>query len=517
MGGSFGGKQEFILEPVTAWLALRTGRPVRLRLDRRECMSATSTRPATRSTVRTTVTPAGLLQRVEVDSILDAGAYTTNSIDYAEAMAHKLTRLYRIPHYRHRGRVVCTNTPVAGGARGWGAPEMFTAAEIHLDLLARRLRLDPVELRLRNLVRPHDIDPSFGLSLGDARVGECLERGAAAFGWRERRAAAPGHGRHHRGVGVACGAHVNGQLGEGFTEHATMTLSMNEDGSLTLNASLHEVGCGTVTSMRLIVAEVMEVDPGLVAAGEADTALTPYDFGTYASRMTYVGGACARATATMLRKNVLEAAAELLDEPVARLRLEGGRVVVVADTARTLAYGDVAAAARSHLGRDLAATNTYVAPSNPGAYSVQFAEVEVDVATGLCRVVDVLAVGDVGRAINPAMVVGQFQGAVQMGIGYALCEDLAVDELGRVAARGLADYLLVTAPDMPDVRVLLIEHDGNDGPFGAKSVGEIATVPTAAAVVNAVNHALGTALTCLPATPDRILSALAAHGGQPCA
>jgi CO/xanthine dehydrogenase Mo-binding subunit len=160
---------------------------------------------------------------------------------------------------------------------------------------------------------------------------------------------------------------------------------------------------------------------------------------------------------------------------------------------------------------DLLTSETYYAASNPASYSVQFAEVEVDCGTGLTRVTDFLAAADVGRAINRGMVEGQYQGAVQMGIGYALCEDLAVDEAGRSGVGGFKDYHLINAADMPDVTVLLVEHDGDEGPFGAKSVGEIATVPTAPAVINAVNHALGTHIRDLPATPERVLAALAAR------
>ena len=154
-------------------------------------------------------------------------------------------------------------------------------------------------------------------------------------------------------------------------------------------------------------------------------------------------------------------------------------------------------------------TNTYRSLTNPGSYSVQFAEVEVDVLTGLVRVTDFLAVADVGRAINRGMVEGQYRGAVQMGIGYALCEDVALDDLGRPRPGGFKNYHLVNAPDMPVVKVLMVEHEGDEGPYGAKSVGEIATVPTAAAVINALNHALGTTITTLPATPERVLDALA--------
>jgi xanthine dehydrogenase molybdenum-binding subunit len=514
MGGSFGGKQEVILEPLTAFLAMRTGRPVKLVLSREECIVATTTRPATTSSIRTLAGPDGLLLDVEVDTTLDAGAYAGSSPEYAELMAHKLTRLYRIPHYRHRGRAVYTTTPVAGGCRGWGAPEIATCHEIHLDRVAAELGLDPVDLRLRNMVWPGDVDPLSGMTLGDARVRECLERGAEVFGWRERFAAPAGAGRRRRGVGLACGGHYNGLLGDDPTESSTMTLKMNEDGSVALNASLHENGCGTVTEMRVIVAEELGVDQALVSATEADSETTPYDVGCYASRMTYVCGAAARETAAALKARLVEAAAALLGVPADGLRAVPGGVEVVDDAARRLTNAEIVQGARRQSGQDVIVTHTYINETNPGSYSVQFAEVEADTLTGLVRVTDFLAVADVGRAINRGMVDGQYRGAVQMGIGYALTEEVLLDDNGRPRPGGFKNYHLVNAPDMPDVDVLLVEHEGDDGPFGAKSVGEIATVPTAAAVVNALNHALGTAITTLPVTPERVLYALEEAAGS---
>jgi xanthine dehydrogenase molybdenum-binding subunit len=291
---------------------------------------------------------------------------------------------------------------------------------------------------------------------------------------------------------------------------------MNEDGTFELNASLHEVGCGIVTTMRVIVAEVLGVHPDLIAAGEADTATTPFDYGTYGSRVTYVVGECARIVAEKVKGRLLEAAADLLKEPVERLSVADGAVKVMNDGERSIAYRDIARLSHMRHVPSIAASATYYAVSNPASYSVQFAEVEVDTATGLVAVTDFLAVADVGRAINRGMVEAQYQGAVQMGIGYALYEHLEVDERGRAGVDGFKNYHIVNAPDMPDVQVLLVEHAGDDGPFGAKSVGEIATVPTAAAVVNAVNNALGTELSDLPLTPERVIAALNEEEATPC-
>ena len=514
MGGSFGGKTEYIIEPVCAFLAHATRRTVKLLLGREECMRATMVRPATTTAIRTACTPDGELLDFEAASVLDSGGLAGSTPDYSIHMCKKVTKLYRVPHYRHQGRVAYTNAPVGGAARGWGAPEMAAATEIHMDRVAAALRLDPVEFRLKNIVEPHDTDLVTGLPLGDARVRECLERGAVAFDWAARRARPAGRGRYRRGVGVAAGAHKNGMFGA-FPEASRMGLKMNEDGTFELNASLHDPGCGLVTAMKVIVAEVLAVHPDLIAAGEADTATTPFDYGTYGSRVTYVVGECARIVAGRVRDKLLAAAADLLKESVEGLTVADGAVRLLRDEERAIAYRDIARLSEMRHVPSIAASTTYYAVSNPASYSVQFAEVEVDTATGLTAVTDFLAVADVGRAINRGMVEAQYQGAVQMGIGYALYEHLELDEKGRVGVDGFKNYHIVNAPDMPDVQVLLVEHEGDDGPFGAKSVGEIATVPTAPAVVNAVNNALGTELSDLPLTPERILAAL--HGEEvPC-
>jgi CO/xanthine dehydrogenase Mo-binding subunit len=507
VGGSFGGRAEFYLEPVVAFLALALRRPVRLTLDREQCLAATYGRPPTLTTVKTLVSRGGTLKRFEADTTVDAGGYAGSGAGYAEEMTTKVPRLYRVGCLRHRSRAVYTNTPVTGGMRGWGGPEVLAPTEIHLDTVARRLAMDPVELRLRNLVHPGDVEPVTGVSLGDARVRECLERGAELFDWRARHAQEGGGGRLRRGVGVACGAHVNGLFGSSSREGGTMTLSLSEDGGAVLNASLHEVGCGVVTVMQIIVGEVLGLDPTRVIAGEADTDRTPYDQGGFASRVTYANGAVALAAAEELRARLLDAASLLFETPRESLRLEDG-CVLAGPEGRRIPYRDIVVGARSRLGIELIVTTTHAISSNPGAYSVQFAEVEVDTLTGRTRVTDLLAVNDVGCALNLGMVVGQVQGAVAMGIGYALSEHLSLDEEGRVPPGGFKNYHLVNAPDAPEVNVVLVEHPGDEGPFGAKSVGEVSMVPTAPAVVNAVNHALGTAIFDLPATPERVLFAL---------
>jgi len=480
-----------------------------LTLDREQCIGSTMVRPEQRSVVRSAVRADGTLLELDIETLLAAGAYAGSSPDYAEAMAHKLTRLYRVARYRHRGRVMYTTAPVAGGMRGWGAPDIATCAEIHMDQIARQLMLDPLDLRLRNLVHPGDIDRLTGHSVGEARVRQCLERGAQAFRWHERSSRPPGLGRIRRAVGLACGAHKNGFFGGDFPEFSTMTLKMNEDGSLDLNASIHEVGAGSLVMLKTLIAEVLDVPPEKISAREADSEISPYDFGCFGSRMTYVCGAGALAVAQELRERLIEAAAELLEVAPETLEAVDGRVRRIGAAGGGLSYAELVQGARMRHARDLIVPHTYQGTSNPGSYCVQFAEVEVDVLTGLVRVTEMLTAVDIGRVINRAMVEGQCRGAIQAGIGSALLEEVAVDAEGRAGSGGFKNYHLVNAADMPPVTVLLIEHEGDDGPYGAKSVGEIATVPTAGAIVNAVNRALGTAMTRLPLTPERIVATLA--------
>ncbi|MEG3067802.1 MAG: molybdopterin cofactor-binding domain-containing protein [Syntrophaceticus schinkii] len=217
----------------------------------------------------------------------------------------------------------------------------------------------------------------------------------------------------------------------------------------------------------------------------------------------------------MLKDKILGCVSFILQKPKEYLKVENGHVVTIGTDQRGISYKEIAEKAVQENYTDLSVAHTYHSPSNPGSYSVQFAEVIVDSATGLTRVTDFLAVGDVGRVLNRGIVEGQFQGAVQMGIGYALCEEVKIDDQGKPVNNSFKKYHMVNAPDMPDVKVLLIEHEGDDGPFGAKSVGEISAVPTAAAVINAVNHALGTSLSEMPLTPEKILDA-PGTGGKRC-
>lgn len=506
MGGSFGGKQEFIYEPMVAFIAMKTKSAVKLHLDRRESILSTIGRTYSKTKITTTFNKNGKILDCNVDNLFDAGAYVGSSLDQLHAMKTKMPRLYRMPRYHHHGRVTYSNTPLGGGMRGWGSPEMITVLEIHMNLAARTMNIDPFKMSMVNLVEANDIDICNGFSIGNCRAKECLSIGAEAFSWSSRYSALPkDKGRFRRGVGLACGAHKNG-LYNSTPDLSTMTIRMNEDGSVTLQTSIHDVGCGTVRSLQIIVAEVLNIHPDKIQVTEGDTKYGPYDCGTYGSRVTYVAGECARKTSESLKSMLIAIASELLCEEQDALHLTDSSVET--DAGVKIGYDELARRTLMDFHKELIITESYNSISNPGSYLVNFAEVEVDTYTGLVKVTDFLSVNDIGQAINRDMVFRQVQGAIQMSLGYALCEDLAIDSSARANNDTLRKYHTLNSVDMPRVKTILVEDGGDNGPYGAKSIGEASTVAGSAAVVNAINNALGTNMTELPLTPEKIVAAV---------
>jgi xanthine dehydrogenase molybdenum-binding subunit len=507
VGGSFGAKQDVILEPACALMALDVQKPVRLSMKRHETMISTRTRTATIGKVKTLARPDGTLAFRKIEVISDAGAYLAGGHRVTMAMGKKTSRLYRIPSQVYIGKTTYTNTTPSGACRGFGSPQIHAITEINLDFLAKRLNMDPAELRLKNLVYPGDQDPTGAPPLGNARIRDCLEVGMERFRWKERhRWGKRGTGRYLRGVGLACSTHGNGYYGSPYPDFTGMTMHMNEDGTVTLNAGFHELGNGTLTTMAQIVAEVLDMPPERVQVTEGDTQRSPMDTGCIASRVTYVCGSCALSLAEKLKERFVRQIGRIYGELDEDIKLENGLVCVKGEVVGD--YGALVCEIALKLKEEVSEFMTYKPEGNPGSYGVHFAEVEVDTYTGLVRVTDFLAVHDVGKAINPKLVKGQIYGGVQMGIGMALTEELVFDSSGRPKNASFGRYHLVNAPDMPKVEVILVEEREPGGPFGGKSIGEISTVPAAAAVVNAVNNALDAELSHLPLTPEKIVAEL---------
>ena len=508
MGGSFGGKGQPVLEPVCAFLAYALKRPVKLVMDRAESILGTRTRTKTIGKVKTALDKDGKILARDIDMLVDAGAYMTNGDAVSVAMGKKAFKLYRIKHQRYHAECVYTNTPIGGAARGYGSPQIHALTEINLENAARKLGMDPVELRLKNLVQPFDKDPIGGPELGNARIIDCVTKGAEAFLWKEKYQRPKSQGRYVRGVGMACCAHGNGYFGA-YPDFITISLRITGDGQAVLKGAIHDMGCGTNTTMMQIVADTLDMDIRNVFVPEADTLVSPFDSaGTQASRVTFVCGGAAMKVARLVKEKLANYGAKLLECDIEDIVMSEGFIWKRQAEERKLSYGEATTLIQNRFSDEPGETITYQSPGNPASYGANFAEVEVDVETGRVKVLEVLAVYDIGKAINSGFVVGQVQGAVQMGIGMALSEEFIIDDKGRVASESFSRYHVINAPDMPEVKVLLVEEGEEDGPFGAKSIGESATVPTAPAIINAINNALDINLDVLPAIPERIMAKL---------
>lgn len=508
MGGSFGGKTHPILEPISAFVSLDLKKAVKFHMDRQQCIIGTRTRTKFIAKIKTAVTKNGEILGRDIENLVDTGAYFTNGDAVTMAAGKKTSRLYRIKNQRYTGHVVYTNTPIGGACRGYGGPQIHAITEINMDNIARKLNLDPIELRLKNLVHPYDKDPGGGTDLGDARIIDCVKLGAELFNWKERWNKREFDGRYATGVGMACVTHGNGYYGA-YPDFTTVTLTMDTDGHVLLKETVHDLGCGTVTTMKQIVAEVLDMDIDKVRATEGDTLLTPYDSaGTQASRVTYVSGGAAKKVSEIVKEKIREYGAKLLGGSIEDIEISNEKVWNRNKKDEVLSYGELVKLVELKFSDEIGATYTYQSPANPGVYAADFAEVTVDTLTGLVKVNEILAVHDIGKAINKTLVEGQIQGATQMGVGLALTEEIDVEKSGKIKSDSFSKYHIINAQDMPKVKIALIENGEDHGPFGAKSVGEVSTNGIAPAVINAINNTLGVNMNVLPATPERILKAL---------
>ena len=518
MGGSFGSKQEWMLEPVASAAAMAVGGPVKMVLSRAEAMVSTVVRSPLDAVVTSQITPDGLIKSIEADVTLNAGAYLGNSFDYMCVIGKKFFRCYAIPHVHYTGKTVYTNTPVSGAFRGWGSPELAIMLEHNLNMAARKLNIDPVELRLLNAAPPGTIDLSNENTLGEIRTKECLERGQELFEWDKKRDADKvfnrENNRYKRGTGVGCGGHINGYFPR-VQDFATVEMRMAEDGSVFANITLHDHGCGAVTVNKMIIAETLGLSIENIHFGEGDTDFTPLDIGCLASRTVYVLGRTAKDCAEKLKRKLLEGVAELSGADFGDLYVKDGRVCSP-DGKIDYSYGEAATLIMRDLQRELRATYKYINKSNPGAAGAHFAHIEADTFTGIVKILDYVAVHDIGRAINPEMCRAQIQGAVLIGSGAALSECLPTDAKTGKPVSSLKNYHLINAPDAPRIQVELVEGGGDDGPFGAKGIGESSHVPVAPAIIGAVNEALGSELCSIPLNPDTIVDFVAGDRKEGC-
>lgn len=507
MGGSFGGKGQTVIEPACAFASMILKRPVMLYMDRTDTILATRSRNAAKMEIETAISKEGIILGRKIRCDIDGGAYYTNAAAVAMALGKKLFRLYRIENQTCELNTYYTNTIPGGACRGYGSPQAHAMTEVNLDFAAKLIGMDPCELRLKNAVEPMDLDPTNGLSLGNARIKDCIKQGMEVFSWDKRRVETKkkNNSRYTYGLGMACGAHGNGYKGA-YPDFTIVDMVLYPDSSVMVKIGVHDQGCGTLTTMQQIAAEALHMPPSNIKIMEADTFITPYDSaGTQASRVTYVCGRAVQKAGEALSSKLKSACSQLYGWKEEEIQLSEGAAYY---QSKFYSYGKITLDYEKRCARSMQVHLEYEPPSNPGTYACCFVEVKINRYTGLVEVTDCLAVHDIGRAINPQLVEGQIAGGVQMSLGMALFENYDMDGKGNVKSRNFSKYHIINAPDMPWVKTLLVEEGEENGPYGGKSVGEIAAVAPAPAVLNAINSALNSEFTEYPVTPEKIVSFL---------
>jgi CO/xanthine dehydrogenase Mo-binding subunit len=511
MGGGFGSK----LEPgkytiIAALLAKLTGQPVRLFLTREETYLSVGNRPPTNMTVKAGIKRDGTLTALEFRVLGTGGAYTAGGTSLADWLARDL---YTCPNVRTTSTDVFINAGPARAFRAPGHPQGAWALEQMMDALAEAIELDPVQLRIKNI-------PSFS----QAREGnppytstafkECLELGAAAFGWEKARRETRAQRTRHpirRGVGVAGGLWFAG----GGRPPSTIILKLYPDGSANLNMGASDLGTGTKTIMAMVVAEELGLQPEAVQIEWADTGTTQYATPSGGSKTVPTEAPAVRNAAVQVKQKLLEMAAEALKVDAAELVYRGRDIAARQDLSKRIAVKDLEALKRQGVvvGIGTRGPNPKNMTVNP--FVAQFCEVEVNTLTGELRVLRFLAAQDSGRVMNRLTYDNQVIGGITMGIGLAATEQRILDtgQTGKMINRNWHDYKLPTALDVPvDATVLPIEPvDTTANNTGAKGLGEPATIPTAAAIANAVYHATGLRITRTPLHPPQLVQRLADH------
>jgi CO/xanthine dehydrogenase Mo-binding subunit len=526
IGGAFGGKiGEDRNMVIAAWLARTAGRPVRLINTRIDDFLGCRSRYPARIRLRMGVKRDGQLVAKEIDVLGNNGAYTGFTHDTIQVTATRTDSVYRYKNVRASARLAYTNTIAPGAFRGFGSTQANFAVEQHLDMLAERIGMDPVELRLKNATHTGDTSVH-GWKIGSCALSECIERAATMIGYREKRSAKRVSGSMRRGVGLASGLHITGNRHVGNWDGSSIAIKLNEDGRAQIICGEGELGQGALTMLTQVAANELGLPIDHITISVPDTDSTPYCLGAWASRLTMVGGNAVLKAARAVKQQVLDIAAEKLEVAAADLRMANGVVFVAGAPDMKMTVAQVCLAHLQQNGGDsIFHRATHDAPtvmadkktlygniSSAYSFVAQAAEVEVDTETGQVRVVDFVSVDDVGKALNPLLVEGQIEGAVVQGLGYALFEQLLIEN-GRLVNGNLADYLVPTAAAIPPLRHELIETIDPNGPHGGKGASEAPILTVAPAIANAVYNAIGVRITTLPITAEKVLAALRARGG----
>ncbi len=504
IGGGFGGKQTAVAELYPALVTLRTGRPAMLVFDRKETFTASNSRHAMLFTVKIGADRDGRIRAIDVRNLADTGAYGEHAPTVFSVAGEKSLPLYnKADAVRYSGYAVYTNKLPAGAMRGYGATQGCFAIESAVNELAAALGMDPCELRLKNIIKAGETDIYHGKPLGSSALDRCIARGRELIGWQGKYPRRD-LGDKVRAVGMAVSMQGSGIAG---IDTASAEVRLNDDGNYTLLIGSTDMGTGSDTILAQMAAEVLDAPLGNIIVHAADTDVSPFDTGSYASSTAYVTGMAVLKAATELREKIIATAAVALgaapDEVAfdgATLRSAAGKEISLA----RLAGQSVVGAER----RQLTGCASHGSPVSPPPYVAGFAEIEIDKETGRIALVDFVAVVDCGTVVNPALARVQAEGGIAQGIGLALYEEVAYDERGKLLTDSFMTYKIPCRKDIGSVRVFFEESYEPTGPFGVKSIGEVVANTPAPAIAAAVYNAVGVRMTSLPITPEKLFAAM---------
>ncbi len=503
IGGGFGGKQTAVAEVFPALVTLKTGKPAKLVYERKETFTCSNSRHAMRLAVRLGADREGYIRAVDIQGLSDTGAYGEHAPTVFSVAGEKTLPLYnRTSAVRYTGHAVYTNKMPAGALRGYGATQGTFALETAVNKLAAKLNLDPAEIRLKNLIREgetsllHSDHP-----LGSSSLHRCIEKGKEMIRWDEKYPRRDAGNNKFRAVGMAVTMQGSGIAG---LETASAEIRLNDDGNYTLLIGSTDMGTGSDTILAQMAAEVLSTEVENIIVHAADTDVSPYDPGSYASSTTYVTGMAVVKAAEDLKQQIIHSGASLLNVPPEAVAFDG-KIISAHEGSESVSLKKLAELLVLGAGKQqLAGIATYGSPVSPPPFVAGFAEVEVDRETGKVNLIDFVAVVDCGTVINPNLARVQAEGGIVQGIGMALFEEVRYDHRGNLQTNSFMQYKIPCRKDIGGIRVAFEESFEPTGPFGAKSIGEVVTNTPAPAIVDAVYNAVGVRITKLPVTPEKV-------------
>lgn len=508
IGGGFGGKQTGAVEMFSSIVTLKTGKPAVIVYDRTETFSCTTSRHAMRLKVRLGADKEGFIRVIDIHGLSDTGAYGEHAPTTFSLVGLKTLPLYnKTTAVRFTGHVVYTNKMPGGALRGYGATQGIFAVESAVNLAAHKLNLDPAEFRLKNLTKEGETSLfNQGKILASSALHRCIETGRKMIGWEEKYPAQQIGSNKVRAVGMSVTMQGSGIAG---IDTASAEIRLNDDGNYTLLIGSTDMGTGSDTILAQMAAEVLNTPLDTIIVHAADTDISPYDPGSYASSTTYVTGMAVVRAAEDLKNKLLEQAAMFLDADREQVQFDG-EVFATLDGEKTVLLAKLAQSLVMGSGRQLAGQATYGSPVSPPPFIAGFAEIELDQETGKVELIDYVAVVDCGTVINPNLARIQVEGGIVQGIGMALYEDVRYSAKGRMETSNFMQYKIPCRKDIGRVRVAFEESYEPTGPFGAKSVGEVVINTPQPAIAHAVYNAVGVRITSLPITSEKILTAMQA-------